>query len=124
MANFVLSTTPPAMYPGGPLNTCSVCKFPNEKYEWYLTVEGVYVEEPHPSFNGAWTEKWLVFCNDHALELKSALDDIAPDERIPSLQAKLFQAEAARARAEKRAEAAEAVVHSMQDWITSTEDAK
>lgn len=121
MANFVLSNTPPLQWAGGPANHCSVCRFPSETHKWYVTVEGTHIEEPQPLMNGQWTERPFVLCEQHATEFKSTLDDILPDPRLPKAQAQVLSAEAARARAEKRAEAAEKALHSMQDWLAEAE---
>lgn len=122
MANFRLTNTIPPIYPGGPNNRCALCQFENP-YPWYVVLEGVYAETPFPSFNGGTVEHTVVLCSDHATELKGVLDEVMPDDRMPKLQGKLLQAEAARARAEKRAHKAEAALHAMQDWM-SGEDAK
>jgi hypothetical protein len=116
MANFRLTNTPPPMWSGGPDNTCVICKFVNP-YAWYLVMDDVLSEEPHPSAFGGWVEKPVVLCCDHAAELMATLQEAMPDDRIPALQAQLFQAEAARARAEARTEAAEKALHAMQDWL-------
>jgi hypothetical protein len=122
MANFRLTNTPPPMWSGGPDNICTACKFVNE-YPWYVVMDGILCEEPHPSAFGGWVEKPVVLCSDHAAELKNLLDEVMPDDRIPSMQAQLFKAEGARARAEARADKAEAALHAMQDWMTEA-DAK
>lgn len=115
MANFVLTNTVPPMYPGGPNNRCAVCQF-DHTYPWYLVFEGVKAEQPIPTFNGQWTEIDVVLCSQHATELKAKLDEALPDDRLAKAQGRILQAEAARARAEKRADAAEKALHAMQDW--------
>lgn len=116
MANFRLTNTPPALYIGGPPNRCAVCKFESD-YPWYVVLEGVFAEESFPTFNGQTMEHTVILCSDHATELKATLEEAIPDTRIPQLKGKLLQAEAARARAEKRADAAEKALHAMQDWM-------
>ncbi len=121
MANFVMSNTPPLQWVGGPANDCSICKFPNSSGEQiYLTCLGTYVEEPQPLMNGQWTDRPFMLCAEHIAEVKAVLDESFPDPAVPSLQAKLFKAEAARAKAEKRAELAEGALHAMQDWVSET----
>lgn len=116
MANFEVSNTAPPQWIGGPATHCSICKFENN-YPWYVTALGVMVEEPQPVMNGMWTDRQFVLCSDHATELKEVLDEVLPDPRLPKLQGQALKAEAARARAEKRADAAEKALHAMQDWM-------
>lgn len=116
MANFTLSNKPRPLYAGGPNGRCSICKFENPAYPWYVVFEGVVAEAPYPSFNGQMVEETVQICADHATELKSILDDIIPDTRLAKAQAATLKAEAARAKAERRADAAEKALHAMQDW--------
>ena len=111
MANFVLSNTPKDQWLGGPPALCHVCNFHNANSGGFLIVEGVKVLM-HDQI-----EVDLHLClAQHAAELKAILDDILPDERLPKVQGALLKAEAARARAEKRADAAEVALKSMQEY--------
>lgn len=116
MANFTLSNSPRPLYVGGPNARCAICKFENPGYPWYLIFEGVFAETPHPSFNGQPVEELVQLCSDHSIELKTVLDDIIPDTRLAQAQAAVLKANALRAKAEKRADAAEKALHAMQDW--------
>lgn len=126
MANFRLTNTPPEAWLGGPAEVCASCKFRNEAYPWYVVLESVYAEQGYDVEGGSHVDAThpIILCSDHATELKGVLDEILPDTRLNTLKGKLLSAEAARARAEKRADKAEAALHAMQDWIAETPDAK
>lgn len=113
-ANFVMSSQPRPQWHGGPPAFCHVCNFPNEaNKKGYLVCEGVKVLM-HDQI-----EVDLHLCLDeHAAALQAVLNEINPDPTTAKLKGKLLSAEAARARAEKRAEKAEAALHAMQDWIS------
>ncbi len=112
MANFTLSTKPGDQWLGGPPAYCHICNFPNvANTKGYLIVEGLKVLM-HDNI-----EVDLHLCIDeHAAALKGLLDTVLPDERLPKLQAQALAAEAARAKAEKRTDAAEKALYAMQDW--------
>lgn len=114
MANFVLSTKPRAQWHGGPPAFCHVCNFPDaSNKKGYLILEGVKVLM-HDNI-----EVDLHLCIDqHATELQSVLNELNPDPDLTHLKGKCLSAEAARARAEKRAEKAEAALFAMQDWVS------
>lgn len=114
MANFVLSTKPRAQWHGGPPAFCHVCNFPNEaNKKGYLVVEGVKVLM-HDNI-----EVDLHLCIDeHATALQAVMNEINPDPALDKVKGKLLSAEAARARAEKRAAKAEAALFAMQDWVS------
>lgn len=114
MANFVLSNTPRAQWHGGPPAYCHVCNFPNAaNKQGYLIVEGLKVLM-HDQI-----EVDLHLCIDqHATEIQKVLNDVFPDPANDKLKGKLLSAEAARARAEKRADKAEAALYAMQDWVS------
>lgn len=117
MANFRLTNQVPTIYAGGPPNRCAICQFEQESPR-YLILDGVFAEAPFPSFNGGQVEHTVIFCDQHITELKTLLDEILPDPKMPALQGKLLKAEAARAKAEHRAEVAEKALYSMQEWIS------
>ena len=117
MANFVLSNKPRPIWHGGPEGVCSICKFKNDAYPFYVVFEGLFEESPYDAA-GNTVEKVVQLCCDHAAELKGVLDDIIPDPRLAGLQGRVLSAEAARARAEKRAEKAEAALYALQDWVS------
>lgn len=121
MANFSFSNTPRALWLGGPAATCSICKFVNHAYDWYLIFETVESSIDLAMPGQAPVDAKIHLCPDHAAELKSKLEEVLPDTKLPALQGKLLKAEAARAKAEKRAELAEAALHAMQDWISDAE---
>ena len=124
MANFRLTNTRPDAWTGGPPQVCAACQFHSDTYKWYVVMEGVFAESGYDIPGGSHVDASLpvLLCSDHATELKGVLDEVLPDDRMSALKGKLLQAEAARARAEKRAEKAEAALHAMQDWIA--EDSK
>ncbi len=120
MMNFELVKEPRPVWTGGPPAVCSVCKF-RHQYPWYVVFNSVFGELNFETSSGEHVfEENIHLCSDHALELKAMLDSSFPDERITTLQAKLFQAEAARAAAERKMEKAEAALHAMQDWVSET----
>lgn len=124
MANFSFSNTPRPLWLGGPAATCSICKFVNHAYEWFLIFDTVDTDMELAMPGQATASSPVHLCPDHAAELKSKLEEVLPDTKLPALQGKLLKAEAARAKAEKRAELAEAALHAMQDWITGSDEAK
>ena len=117
MANFRLTNTPPPIWNGGPPTVCAICKFTNP-YPWYVELQDVFAEQGYdmPPYGRVEATHPIILCSDHALELKATLDEIAPDDRLAKAQGAILQAEAARARAEKRAEKAETALYAMQDW--------
>lgn len=121
MPNFVLENSPRAIWLGGPAATCSVCKFVNHAYDWYLIFETVETDMELAMPGQATAASKVHLCPDHAAELKSVLDEVLPDTRLAKAQGAVLKAEAARAKAEKRAELAEAALHAMQDWLTDAE---
>lgn len=124
MANFELSNRPRPVWSGGPEAVCSICKFRNEGYPWYLVFNSVYSELNYDLPTGQHVAEGNIhLCSDHAIELKGVLDVVVPDKEAPQLKAALLKAEANRAKAERRAEAAEKALRAMQDWIAG-DDAK
>lgn len=121
MPNFRVSNTPPPVWNGGPDSVCAACKFRDERNEWYVVLEGVWAEQGYdlPTGHVDATHP-VILCQNHAAELKGILDELMPDDRLPKLQGEVLSAHAARARAEKRAEKAEAALHAMQDWVSET----
>lgn len=115
MADFVLSSTPAAQWHGGPPAFCHVCNFTNPaNKKGYLIVQGLKVLM-HDQ-----VEVDLHLCIDeHAAQLQDVLNQVNPDPATAKMKGKLLSAEAARARAEKRAEKAEAALKAMQDWTES-----
>lgn len=109
MADFYLSSKAEPQWYGGPPAYCHVCNFVDPTNPGFLISPAVQVVM-HDNI-----EVNLHLClSQHAAALKVVLDEQFPDERLPAAQAKLFQAEAARARAEKRANLAEAALTALQ----------
>ena len=118
MPNFTLSNKPLPVYSGGPDAVCSICRFTNHGYPWYLIFDSVFSELNYEVSTGEQRfEGNIHLCSDHATELQGVLNEAFPDTKLPAHQAQVLKAEAARARAEARADKAEAALHAMQDWM-------
>lgn len=118
MENFEVRTSALPVYTGGPPANCGVCKFPNP-YPWYVVFNTLHSELNYDTSTGEQRfEGNIHLCADHALELRAVIEEKFPDPALATMKAKMMSSEAARARAEKRADVAEKALEGMQDWIT------
>ncbi len=117
----VTTTAPPisAGWAGSPPVVCASCKFTNHQAKYFLEFQDVFAELGY-DVSGTQTASThpIVLCSLCVeADLVPIIHEIAPDDRMPKLQGQLLAAEAARARAEKRADKAEAALFAMQDWV-------
>ena len=117
--DFIIQTQFSPAYPGGPFDNCSQCGITDPKAEYVVRTnaegEDVNPRTGHPQ------KRYVQFCAGCVTKMFKQVGGLPADE-AGALRAQVIQAEAARARAEKRADVAETALASVLKYAQVVEE--